>query len=291
MRSRDGRLSDCGSAITKLLNSWAFRRTRVLKWRPAVGQVIDPRTCRTEARAAPAPPFFKREARHLSSQPIDESVRSARSSKVPALASSGDGTSVAMGHLNFCREEPINETKPVLDFGSAALCGLQLFGPRDTDGASLAGNFVNGDFESGDLTGWNTSTALSNSGLLQVPPTQMSHLNLSAGGNDGQYSTVVNELGNNKNSNQLSQTITTNAADVDPIDSKIHVLFCLAPVLENPGHARSAAALLLCRGEQRDAEQAAVYLLQLRRSAGRTLEDFLDGFAVHRLAALAATAR
>lgn len=128
----------------------------------------------------------------------------------------------------------------------------------------IQANFVNGNFETGDLSGWTFSSNL-NPALLVVPPTQITDLNLQTGGTNrtfvrsgatpesvlaagigasdtlkyprfGQYATVVNELGDQRNVNRLSQTMTTTAADVDPLDSRIHVRFCLAPVLENAGH-------------------------------------------------------
>lgn len=139
-------------------------------------------------------------------------------------------------------------------------------GPTEPTDNLARANFINGDFESGDLTGWMATTATSPNGLGVVPPTQYSDLRLSGTGTAktfvrmgatpesqvpaglaagdslkyprfGQYSTVVNETGNLGNSNQLQQTITTVSSDIDPIDNKIHVRFCLAPVLENPNHA------------------------------------------------------
>lgn len=128
-------------------------------------------------------------------------------------------------------------------------------------------DFINGNFESGDLSGWSVQTNL-NVGLGVVPPTQLAELNLQTGGINktslksglvpesmlaaglqagdtlmyprfGQYSVVVNELGANRNANHLTQTMTTKAADIDPVDGKIHVRFCLAPVLQNPVHVAS----------------------------------------------------
>lgn len=52
----------------------------------------------------------------------------------------------------------------------------------------------------------------------------------------GNQCALVNQLGNHANVNQLTQTMTLGAADVDPNDSRIHVRLVVAPVLEDPGH-------------------------------------------------------
>lgn len=124
-------------------------------------------------------------------------------------------------------------------------------------------DFVNGNFETGNLNGWTLTTGLNSMGLAAVPPTQISQLRLATGGTNrtmvqmgatpesvvpsglsasdslriprfGQYSVVVNELGLNKNSNRLTQSLTTTPADVDVVDGNIHIRFALAPVLQNP---------------------------------------------------------
>jgi uncharacterized repeat protein (TIGR01451 family) len=43
--------------------------------------------------------------------------------------------------------------------------------------------------------------------------------------------------GANENVNELTQTMTTTNADVDPLDNKVHVRFAVAPVLQSGGHA------------------------------------------------------
>ena len=53
----------------------------------------------------------------------------------------------------------------------------------------------------------------------------------------GNQCALVNQLGNLSNVNDLSQSMTVGAADVDPTDGKIHVRLVVAPVLEDPGHA------------------------------------------------------
>jgi hypothetical protein len=57
----------------------------------------------------------------------------------------------------------------------------------------------------------------------------------------GNQAVIVNQqsstaYAHGQNVNQLSQTMTTGAGDVDPADGQIHIRFALAPVLENPGH-------------------------------------------------------
>ncbi len=134
--------------------------------------------------------------------------------------------------------------------------------------ASLSqADFVNGNFEGGNLNGW-TVTTNQNRNIGVFPPKSVADLTLTAGGNlmtfarqgatpesvvaagltaadslrfprFGQYSAVVNELGLSYNANTLTQTMTTVPADVDPSDGNIHVRFALAPVLENPGHPQN----------------------------------------------------
>jgi hypothetical protein len=52
----------------------------------------------------------------------------------------------------------------------------------------------------------------------------------------GNQCALVNRHGKNQNVNQMTQTMTTAAGDVDPVDGQIHVRFVVAPVLEDPGH-------------------------------------------------------
>lgn len=127
-------------------------------------------------------------------------------------------------------------------------------------------DFVNGGFENSDFNGWTVSTNLNpGAGIPMFPPTAISSLGLVTGGVNkssvqqgatpesqvpsgltaadslryprfGKYSAVINEGGNNNNSNTITQSLTTTQADVDAVDGRIHVRFALAPVLENPNH-------------------------------------------------------
>jgi len=140
--------------------------------------------------------------------------------------------------------------------------------PDETPVSSLhQADFVNGNFEGGNLNGWTVTTNL-NPNILVFPPLSVANLGLAAGGTNktaakmgatpesvvaaglgagdslkfprfGQYSAVVNELGSSRNANTLTQTMTTTPADVDPSDGNIHVRFALAPVLQNPLHPQN----------------------------------------------------
>ncbi len=129
--------------------------------------------------------------------------------------------------------------------------------------------FTNGDFATGDFTGWTVTTNLNNSGTTTspFPPASIANLNLTAGGTNksrvitgatnsvipngltsastlrvpryGTHVAVVNEGGSSNNTNTLKQTMTTTNADVDPSDGNVHVRFAVAPVLQNPGHANN----------------------------------------------------
>lgn len=152
----------------------------------------------------------------------------------------------------------------ILGVWLGAMVGCSAGPPSGLEGREQA-NFVNGDFESGNLTGW-TVTTHTNRNIATLPPNDIGDLDLRTGGTNntkvvmgntaesvlaaglqtgdtlmyprfGRYSAVVNELGSNYNSNELTQSMTTTAADVDPQDGNIHVRFVLAPVLQNPGHA------------------------------------------------------
>lgn len=124
-------------------------------------------------------------------------------------------------------------------------------------------DFVNGGFEVGNLSGWTVGTNI-NRGITTFPPTTIANLGLRNGGTNltfvrsgatgsqipagltaaeslrfpraGNSNAVVNELGKNRNSNNIVQTMTPTTADVDATDGNIHVRFALAPVLQNPGH-------------------------------------------------------
>lgn len=125
--------------------------------------------------------------------------------------------------------------------------------------------FVNGGFESGDFSGWTVKSYERTATLAQVPPRNVADLNLGdvsangfteilSGSNVavpnaptisyprwGNYLVRVNNKGDKSTSRQASsieQTVTMTAAEVDPVDNKIHVRFGMAPVLFNPsGHA------------------------------------------------------
>jgi uncharacterized repeat protein (TIGR01451 family)/uncharacterized repeat protein (TIGR02543 family) len=126
--------------------------------------------------------------------------------------------------------------------------------------------FVNGDFESGDFTGWTKGTG-ANYGIT-YPPATRADLNIKPGGGDltyivtgaaesqipaglssgatlrvpryGTHAAVVNQQGSGNNLNTLKQQFTAGASDVDPADGKVHVRFALAPVLNSGGHSADA---------------------------------------------------
>lgn len=52
----------------------------------------------------------------------------------------------------------------------------------------------------------------------------------------GLKSARVNFNGNENRASAITQTATMGVADIDPSDSKAHIRFAVAPVLENPGH-------------------------------------------------------
>lgn len=130
-------------------------------------------------------------------------------------------------------------------------------------GQGAHANFVNGDFETGAFSpAWTVSSYLNNSGLSVVPPTQVSHLNLTAAGANGlsgvttgagtdantgnavsyprwgSHAARVNNASANYNTSAIAQTVTMVGSDV-AADGNIHVRFALAPVLENPSHANN----------------------------------------------------
>lgn len=154
---------------------------------------------------------------------------------------------LGLAGLFGCAEQPLEPEKPV--------SSLSQF------------DFVNGNFEAGNLSSWTVTTNL-NYGIGTFPPTSVANLNLRAGGRAltyarngatpesvvpaglaatdtlryprfGQWSAVINETGSSNNANTLTQTMTTTSADVDPADGNIHVRFALAPVLQNPNHGQT----------------------------------------------------
>lgn len=140
--------------------------------------------------------------------------------------------------------------------------------------AALAG-VVNGGFEDfTDFAGWTKqSYNLQTGGITIFPPTQKSHLNLSApvatfdlsavlrGSSESlndantngllkfpRWGTAVarvhNQFGTDPGNNQdkassIEQTATMTLADVDPSDGKVHLRFAAAPVLRAPAHANN----------------------------------------------------
>lgn len=133
--------------------------------------------------------------------------------------------------------------------------------------AYLLAAFVNGGFESGDFTGWTKSSYLNDQGLVGTQPYSGASITRSTGGDPnesvivtaptpetgvdpqlgataslkfpkfGTYSARVNNSVPNYHSNSIVQQATMDSGDVDPSDSKVHIRFAFAPVLENPGHA------------------------------------------------------
>lgn len=126
---------------------------------------------------------------------------------------------------------------------------------------------LNGNFETGDFTGWSVEY-LTNppTGIATFPPTQKSDLGLTAstavanGSNtsvvgaaafpdgpltaplQGRYSANVNHRGSGNKAGGISQTATMTLADVDPTDNKLHIRMAVAPVIQDGGHAPSAQA-------------------------------------------------
>ncbi len=136
--------------------------------------------------------------------------------------------------------------------------------------AYLLAAFVNGGFESGDFTGWTKSSYLNDQGLVGTQPFSGASITRTAGGDStesvivtavppetgvdpllgagasfrfpkfGVYSARVNNDYANYHSNSIVQQATMDSSDVDPSDSKVHIRFAFAPVLEDPGHPPEA---------------------------------------------------
>ena len=135
--------------------------------------------------------------------------------------------------------------------------------------AYLFAAFVNGGFEIGDFTGWTKSSYLNDQGLVGTQPYSGASITRSPGGDInesvivtaaapetgvdpvlgagaslrfpkfGTYSARVNSSVPNYHSNSIVQQATMASADVDPSDSKVHIRFAFAPVLQDPGHPAS----------------------------------------------------
>ena len=129
---------------------------------------------------------------------------------------------------------------------------------------------VNGNFETGDFTGW-TVTNYRNNGIATFPPTQKSHLNLqppvtapvtqvvsTASGTpatapdapggvlaipfQGTYTARINARGNSNRASGIQQSAQMVLADVDPVDGKVHLRMAVAPVIQDGGHGSSDQA-------------------------------------------------
>lgn len=146
-------------------------------------------------------------------------------------------------------------------------CSEESLASNDTENVGEVGQaaFDNGNFEAGlpalSPDDW-TVTSFWNPGVT-YPPQTLGDLHLQPGGSlnttkwEGaqesqidpalgagaslrwpKYGTGVAVLnpGTGTNTNSMKQIMTIGAADVDPADSKVHVRFTVAPVLQNPGH-------------------------------------------------------
>ena len=131
------------------------------------------------------------------------------------------------------------------------------------------GDFVNGDFETGTAgfappSPWIVNTFINSTGLIVVPPSTPSDLQLSPGGTAktvilsspngplsrsdpdvpalhwpmfGNQCTIINQKVTPSNVNRLSQTAVLSSSSLDPSDGKYHVRFVFAPVLQNGAHS------------------------------------------------------
>ncbi len=118
--------------------------------------------------------------------------------------------------------------------------------------------FVNGDFETGNFSGWTTSVALNNLGGLKLPqPFTEASLNLGSGGTQllsvvgavsdprtdnilplpgsGKFTAKINDETGSYHANVISQQAAITNADRGT-DGKLHVRFSYAAVLEDPSH-------------------------------------------------------
>jgi uncharacterized repeat protein (TIGR01451 family) len=124
--------------------------------------------------------------------------------------------------------------------------------------------FTNGGFETGDFSGWTQSYFLnygltgsqpyteasivrtpggSNQSLILGGPTTdpLSLSDANSGGNIlyppyGNYVARVNGPTTGSIANTITQTVTVDADDVDPVDGLYHVRFIYAAVMQDPGH-------------------------------------------------------
>lgn len=116
-------------------------------------------------------------------------------------------------------------------------------------------DYTNGNFETGDFTGWTVQGHSIPSNIPTFPPATLSDLGLGAGASmsavlppgsaattnniltwSSQAARIHNEVsGNGNTASSITQRLTVGPADVDP-DGKVHVRFSAAPVLQDPGH-------------------------------------------------------
>ncbi|HET9048441.1 MAG TPA: hypothetical protein VFN29_05725 [Chiayiivirga sp.] len=121
--------------------------------------------------------------------------------------------------------------------------------------ATAQADFINGNFEAGDFTGWTVQGHGIPGNILVMPPTTLANLGLTAGssmsanlaaGSAGstngmlawgtQVARAHDEVnGYNNTASSLTQSIILTNADIDS-DGRVHVRFVAAPVLEDPGH-------------------------------------------------------
>lgn len=142
--------------------------------------------------------------------------------------------------------------------------GTDVDGQAQSDPA-LAQAFINGAFEASSLVGWevlgyetgglnlvppqslddvvllmpdaNTTTARLTGQAQSIVPQALSGANLLRVPFEGDGCALVNTLGNEKAAAKIAQTVKIGAADVDPIDAKVHIRVIWAPTLAIAPHA------------------------------------------------------
>ena len=120
-------------------------------------------------------------------------------------------------------------------------------------------SFTNAGFESNSFSSWTVNSWTFASPLSPYPPTSIQGLGLTSASSNGftnivsagtdantnnnlQYplygthAAVVNFGGTTHTASSIYQTATMASSDIDQSDSKIHIRFAIAPVLENPAH-------------------------------------------------------
>ena len=127
--------------------------------------------------------------------------------------------------------------------------------------------FTNGGFESGNFTGWTTGFG-SNTGLTGPQPYNSGSITIGGGGTfrstvvsagpdllgapitlpyAGTYTARVNNAQTGGILNHISQSDSITEADRDPSDSKLHIRFNYAVVLDNGGHSPSGQPYFFLR--------------------------------------------